>query len=98
MRPGPWTNGLKDIAKDLLYAARGHYQQNDIDRAFLDTEVAMACDHNNVEAITNKGCLLAADGDITTALALFERAMKLDHGYTRAIESFFLTLKWAAGA
>ena len=96
MRSGPWTQGLKDIAKDLLYAARGDYQRNDIDRAFWANEVAMACDHNNMEAITNKGCILAAEGELTTALALFERAMKLNQGYTRAIKNFFLTFQQIA--
>ena len=93
MKPSRDIRQRREETKTLMYGAKTFYVAKDMERAWMYTEMALAFSPNNVEALTNKGALLANGGDLTGALALFEEAMKIDHGYRRAHAHFFNTLK-----
>ena len=89
-----------------MHQARNHWEVEEIGHALLCTEIALHIEPGNVDNLTNKGCLLAynanADpraalapyGRISQALALFVKAMKLNHGYKRAHACYRFTLRW----
>ena len=93
MKPNSDIRQRRENLKTLLYGAKTFFIAQDMERALMCTEVALAFSPQHVEALTNKGTLLANAGDLSGALEIFEQAMKIDNGYRMAQVNFFETLK-----
>ena len=104
-----WARFLKRDAKNCID------QYDDLEKALLFTEVALALDPTDVQAVTNKGTIkakeaarqlgegnhwaaLGPEGLIVEAVGLFDRAMRMNHGYEVAQRHFRATLRWTGEA